>query len=668
MDEVETANKLEEWLAVHGLQVQIVQQDKSIVVVFNRPDSSHLLYDRLTEQTIKLFQSINMSPPQEVVFYSRVLGQEEADWCRTVKIKTKDNLSATQGEEVKVIQTEEQPVINPSEHRSETLEPDTTRQRDVKLSDFCFVRNKTLVKTELPHPAKVVAENVKFFHGLGEKMQLELAPFMEDFFKNPSKVSLISVPAGLGTWFEDMKKLKDEEFRSQAIWLSRYCYDSEKTMAEVDSLFQILAETERQKELERQNPSVSLETGRTPSTAGAKRRVSPSPEVVASHTEISYLESFIVVLGSGILLAALLSTALGTSPSLVLFFVLSIVTLLVVVLAFVQRKQRLTRYATIVLISLFSGMFFILLWQLVVRLKWVVSAIAVILSLSQVRKNPEKYIEVLKQVGVGKFGLVVLGLVGLAVYTGLTASSGNAVSVVKVDAAPIMLDLEIHSDPEAEAKYRRDMERYQRFRDSDSPISAPPPQEPKKIMRYSFIADPPYPGKFKVVGSAELALGGLGNLIGLATAADTKEPQKDSYVIIRPAGVQMSDTILDTSYSLHVINLIPSDDFNALAGICRLAIEAEELDGLVNLGGIHSVKTIPSFLDISTVDIKRVEGKLENLNARFKRHNENSKPIIGTVHKLEIDSKPGKFKVGCANLSSSQFVIQGPSFSVVKKK
>jgi len=194
------------------------------------------------------------------------LGEEEPDWQKTVTVKLKESPPTLPKEDP----IEEKPpdVVAPSIPEETTEQSDLDKPPDLinpstaepeqdiptpsspppQLSDFCFTRNKALVKADLPFPDRKIAENVKFFHELSERTQLELAPVLEDFFKNPDKTSLVSVPAELRPWFEDLKKLKDGEFKSQAIWLSRYCYDREKTMNTINQLFASLAEKEEAKQ------------------------------------------------------------------------------------------------------------------------------------------------------------------------------------------------------------------------------------------------------------------------------------------------------------------------------------------------------------------------------------------------------------------------------------
>jgi hypothetical protein len=258
--------ELAEYLDILGLQVQAVWQEEDLVVVFNRLEDEHLDYPQLIKKTISKLHQLKVRPPKSIIFYARKLGEEEPDWQKTVTVKLKESPPTLPKEDP----IEEKPpdVVAPSIPEETTEQSDLDKPPDLinpstaepeqdiptpsspppKLSDFCFTRNKALVKADLPFPDRKVAENVQFFHELSERTQLELAPILEDFFKNPDKTSLVSVPAELRPWFEDLKKLKDAEFKSQAIWLSRYCYDREKTMNTINQLFASLAEKEEAKQ------------------------------------------------------------------------------------------------------------------------------------------------------------------------------------------------------------------------------------------------------------------------------------------------------------------------------------------------------------------------------------------------------------------------------------
>lgn len=228
--EIELARHLD----VSDLEIQVAWYDEDLVIVYNRPQDEHLNYPDLIRKTITKLHSLKVKPPKTVTFYSRKLGTEEIDWQKTI------NIRATEQPKTASPATSEEVPDTPVD----TPEPVSSSRQ---LADFCFTRNKALVKADLPPPDRKIAENVKFFHELDERTKLELAPFLESFCKSPEHTSLASVPSEFRQWFEDLKSLKDAEFRSQAVWLSRYCYDRDKTMTTINDLFAILEKRHQEK-------------------------------------------------------------------------------------------------------------------------------------------------------------------------------------------------------------------------------------------------------------------------------------------------------------------------------------------------------------------------------------------------------------------------------------
>jgi len=314
MNELEIANSLEERFGIPGLQVQVQGLENDLVVVFNRPGTEHLDYNNLTKKTVQILRSLEVPPPGQITFYSRVLGEEETDWDKTIKIKLKNEKSTTESNESLPRSAED--VTSEAKVNEPSQSPEQGVQRDLvvpeeppiietnppKLSDFCFTRNKALIKTDLPAPALKVAQNVKFFHELSERTKLDLAPIMEDFFKSPDKTSLISVPNELRSWFEDLKKLKDIEFKSQSVWLSRYCFDPEKTMGEVNALFASLEELEKakQQKLEPSPPPVAATNSSTKRSRASS--VSSRSNVEVRGSQRFTPDELLFMIGGGLLI------------------------------------------------------------------------------------------------------------------------------------------------------------------------------------------------------------------------------------------------------------------------------------------------------------------------------------------------------------------------------
>lgn len=381
---MEIAAKLEKFFGISGLQIQVVWQDDDLVVVFNRPAADHLEYNQMTKQTVKLLQDLKVPAPQRLIFYSRILGQEEPDWDKIVKVKKAGVSKPTAAEEeLTVLQAEEKPVptqvVSPNKPKRKEKPTPTPIKEEIKesepivvsppqLSDFCFTRNKALVKAELPAPAQKVAEHIKFFHELSERVKLELAPVLEDFFKNPDKTSLVSVPKELRSWFEELKKLKDDEFRSQAIWLSRYCYNPEKTMEEVNALFEKLVEQEQEKHKTLEpSPESIAPTATISKRSGSAATTSSrsSRQVVSKRAQRFTPDELVFMAGGSLLIGAIGWFLWGTAAALTPFGWIAAIAGIASGVGSILGNQGIRTAAALVLLVLyliFFGFGFIILW------------------------------------------------------------------------------------------------------------------------------------------------------------------------------------------------------------------------------------------------------------------------------------------------------------------
>ncbi len=378
MNKPEIADSLEQRLGIPGLQVQAQWQENDLVVVFNRPETEHLDYSNLTKKTVQILRSLEVPPPGQITFYSRVLGEEETDWDKTIKIKLKNEKTITESRGTSAQITEdlaldsksvnEHPQSPEQDEPKDLVIPEETpiiESTPPKLSDFCFTRNKALIKTDLPAPALKVAQNVKFFHELSERTKLDLAPVMEDFFKSPDKTSLISVPNELRSWFEDLKKLKDIEFKSQSVWLSRYCFNPEKTMGEVNALFTSLEELEKAKhqELEPSLPPVVATNSSTKRSRAST--VSNSSNVEVRGSQRFTADELLFMIGGGLLIGLIGWFLWGTASAIGPLGWIAAFAGIASGIGTVLGNQGLKAISAIILIVvyiIFFGFGFVILW------------------------------------------------------------------------------------------------------------------------------------------------------------------------------------------------------------------------------------------------------------------------------------------------------------------
>ncbi len=207
MNEQEVAQWLEQALADLRLRIQVKAQPLhdnvegyGLVVMLNRPADVSLNYEHLTAWFQKAIPS-RYPQVRRLALYSRPLGQQQADW------KTQLRLVATTGSK-------------------RTLEPD--------LSRYCFVQDRQLLIADLPQPSTVVRQAVLGFHSLTAGQKEEVLPLLPTLFRNPAAVSTATLSVDAALWLEPLKSLNPHELRLLSVWLSRYCFNSSRTLADLD--------------------------------------------------------------------------------------------------------------------------------------------------------------------------------------------------------------------------------------------------------------------------------------------------------------------------------------------------------------------------------------------------------------------------------------------------
>ncbi|WP_414404319.1 M48 family metalloprotease [Synechococcus sp. H70.2] len=96
------------------------------------------------------------------------------------------------------------------------------------------VQDRQLLTADLPQPSSVVRQAVLGFHSLTAGQKEEVLPLLPTLFRNPSAVSTVALSVEAALWLEPLKSLNPYELRLLGIWLSRYCFDPSRTLAELD--------------------------------------------------------------------------------------------------------------------------------------------------------------------------------------------------------------------------------------------------------------------------------------------------------------------------------------------------------------------------------------------------------------------------------------------------
>jgi len=209
MNEQEVAQWLEQALANLRLRIQVKAQplqdnaeDYALVVMINHPAHVALNHERLTAWFQKAIPS-RYPQVKRLALYSRPIGQQQANWKTQVRL-----------------------VPEPATGRERTLELD--------LGRYCFVQDRQLLTADLPQPSSVVRQAVLGFHNLTAGQKEEVLPLLPTLFRNPGAVSTVTLSVEASLWLEPLKSLNPHELRLLSVWLSRYCFDPSRTLAELD--------------------------------------------------------------------------------------------------------------------------------------------------------------------------------------------------------------------------------------------------------------------------------------------------------------------------------------------------------------------------------------------------------------------------------------------------
>ena len=125
---------------------------------------------------------------------------------------------------------------NPSVQHSTVNLAQPVRSTPVALTQFQFVRSHLLI-AELPPPPELVVAAVMYVHKLEDDDRLELLGSLSGFFDRPDKFRSEAVPSPHQDWLEMVRTLKQEWFRSVAVWLSRYCHNPNLALPQLENAF-----------------------------------------------------------------------------------------------------------------------------------------------------------------------------------------------------------------------------------------------------------------------------------------------------------------------------------------------------------------------------------------------------------------------------------------------
>jgi hypothetical protein len=94
MQETEIQERLESLLGIEGLTIQVVIEEDDLLVILNRSGAAHLDYETIVAQVQEEIE-LNCMEFDSIQFYSRVMGEHDPDWARTVHLGPQPTGTAT---------------------------------------------------------------------------------------------------------------------------------------------------------------------------------------------------------------------------------------------------------------------------------------------------------------------------------------------------------------------------------------------------------------------------------------------------------------------------------------------------------------------------------------------------------------------------------------------
>ncbi len=229
-----------------SLYFQVTAQEPYLSILINREAESELDYNTLAktiQETITLF-----SLPAEIQYlalYSRVYGVSNTDWETSIELERQVEASlplAPTPEEPK--EAIESPTVEAVGQASSPSHKETPSSLDketlssLDLSQYCFIRNHSLLTASIIPPPAEVARVVLFFHNLPDSEKEQVLPALEPALKKAKVQEDNSFSPEVNQWLEEIAGFNPEQSRKASIWFSRYCNNLERTISELTAVLE----------------------------------------------------------------------------------------------------------------------------------------------------------------------------------------------------------------------------------------------------------------------------------------------------------------------------------------------------------------------------------------------------------------------------------------------
>ncbi len=296
-------------------------EPEAIAALLNRPENKQpfRLQVRRRGGEYRLLAEADQLPDQQatVRWIMRALKKLAIAEMRTVTIYGKSRQSAKPdwqqrfeiGPEVGQFSYGEAP---PTPISASTALPALEVEPPLDLSEYCFIRNLSLLSVDLTPPGKAVTQTVLSFVALPDAQKLAVLPHFTELLQKPEPLPDDALAPESHAWITEILALEGDNLRKLSIWLSRYCANPTATV----ELLKPIVATSKDDSEQRQTPAVGMaanpDVARVIAVQAARAEQLHSPE---PFSQSSWLPLWVVPTAwtAGLLLAITLGISSANS-------------------------------------------------------------------------------------------------------------------------------------------------------------------------------------------------------------------------------------------------------------------------------------------------------------------------------------------------------------------
>lgn len=257
---------------------QVIIDDSTLHIYINRQDFAEPNYQQLKENIYTAAIDLYPLEFERIWLYCRVLGQVEPDWQSVLEVDavslSSDKIApaiesiATAVKATNYIVEKIEKELNTTESFAEEsywaiddlpTTADDDGESEIKsnlvdptlnLSKYCFIRNQRLLYAVLPAPDSSIARLIETFDSFDSSIKRSQLPILEAYFEKSIVLNVDSFPLKVQTWWKQIEQLDSENRRMLAIWLSRYCLNSQQTLITIKEVVSDFSNAVKDKKFE----------------------------------------------------------------------------------------------------------------------------------------------------------------------------------------------------------------------------------------------------------------------------------------------------------------------------------------------------------------------------------------------------------------------------------